>query len=149
MKKKIFIFPLLLTLFLLSVSFVSAQNTNNSSQGGIDNSAQGGIDNPSQGGMNRKINVTIENPLDCGQDCTLVDFLKKIVDELVLPIGAILAVLAFIYTGFLFVMAQGNPGKLTTARTALLYTVVGTALLLGAWVFANVIRGTVNSLIVN
>ncbi|KKT95852.1 MAG: hypothetical protein UW97_C0021G0004 [Parcubacteria group bacterium GW2011_GWA2_45_15] len=56
------------------------------------------------------------------------------------------AVLAFVYAGFLYVTAQGNESKLKTAHKALLYTSVGTAVLLGSWVIAKVIENTINQL---
>ena len=98
--------------------------------------------NPDTGGGNPPvgIKVKLENPFKGGD--TLFAFIQTIINKLILPIGGILAVLAFIYSGFLYVMAQGNETKLKTAHKALLYTAVGTALLLGAWVFANVICHT-------
>ena len=55
-------------------------------------------------------------------------------------------VLAVIYAGFLFVKAQGNSGELEIAKNALLYTVIGGALLLGAFVIATAIKQTVNDI---
>jgi len=72
--------------------------------------------------------------------------LKSIVNNVLLPIGGVLAVLAFIYSGFLYVVAQGNESKIDEAHRALLYTSVGTAILLGAWVIVGVIEKTVNQL---
>lgn len=86
------------------------------------------------------------NPIACGSDCTLFTLLRMIIDKIILPIGGILAVLSFIYAGFLYVTAQGNESKLATAHKALLYTSVGTAVLLGSWVIAKVIENTINSL---
>lgn len=87
----------------------------------------------------------IKNPFRVGD--TLYDLVEAIVNKIILPIGGVLSVLAFIYSGFLYVMAQGNETKLKTAHTALLYTVIGTAILLGSWVLANLIRATVNQVI--
>ncbi|MDP3874980.1 MAG: hypothetical protein U1C66_00395 [Patescibacteria group bacterium] len=94
------------------------------------------------------INVTLENPFNCGgvSPCTLFALLGAIIDKIILPIGGVLAVLAFIYSGFLYVTAQGNETKLATAHKALLYTSVGTAVLLGSWVIAKVIENTINQL---
>ncbi len=57
-----------------------------------------------------------------------------------------MAVLAFIYSGFLYVMAQGDETKIKTAHRALLYTAIGTAVLLGAAVISAVITATINQL---
>lgn len=90
----------------------------------------------------------IVNPFNCGgvTPCNIFTLLKAIIDRIILPIGGVLAVLAFIYSGFLYVTAQGNDTKLAKAHRALLYTVIGTAVLLGSWVIANVIENTINSL---
>src|SRR3989344_8110183 len=83
------------------------------------------------------VNITLDNPFSIGN--SLFALMKAVVDKIILPIGGILAVLAFIYSGFLYVTAQGNESKLATAHKALLYTAIGTAVLLGSWVLANVI----------
>ena len=90
--------------------------------------------------------ITLDNPIACGSSCTLFTLLRMIIDNIILPIGGGLAVMAFIYSGFLYVTAQGNETKLKTAHKALLYTSVGTAVLLGSWVIAKVIENTINSL---
>jgi hypothetical protein len=84
------------------------------------------------------------NPLSVGS--SLADFLQAIVDKVILPIGSIAAVGAFIWTGFLFVVARGNESTLERAKRSLLYTSIGTALLLGAWTLATVVQTTVNQL---
>ncbi|MDO8590307.1 MAG: hypothetical protein Q7R69_03510 [bacterium] len=90
--------------------------------------------------------LTLKNPINCGSDCTLFTLLRIIIDKIILPIGGVLAVLSFIYSGFLYVTAQGNETNLKTAHKALLYTSVGTAVLLGSWVLAQVIETTINKL---
>lgn len=97
-----------------------------------------------QSGATSTVRTSITNPLKTGD--TVQDLFKSIIDNILIPIGAILAVLAFIWSGFLFVMAQGEPAKLETAKRALLYTAIGTAILLGAKVILDVITGTVSSL---
>lgn len=86
----------------------------------------------------------LRNPFK-GPD-SLASLLEVIVNDILLPIGALLAVVAFIFTGFKFVAAQGKPADLEKARKMLLYTSVGTAILLGAWVLAKVICTTVGQL---
>ncbi len=72
----------------------------------------------------------------------LVDFLFSIV----LQVGVPIAVIMLIYSGFLFVTARGNPEQITTARRAFMWTVIGTAVLLGASVLAGVIQGTIDQI---
>jgi hypothetical protein len=144
-------FSLFLTLGAVLVYAQSQGGVNNPAQGGVNNPAQGGINNPAQGGINNPsvgVKFSIDNPFNCGgvSPCTLFSFLRSIIDNIILPIGGVLAVLAFIFSGFLYVMAQGNETKLKTAHNALLYTAIGTAILLGSWVLAKVIETTVNQL---
>jgi hypothetical protein len=63
-----------------------------------------------------------------------------------LTIGIPIVALAIIYCGFLFVFARGNSEKLTKAKDALLYTLIGAAVLLGAWAIATMIQSTVMGL---
>jgi hypothetical protein len=52
-----------------------------------------------------------------------------------------------VYSGFLFVTAQGNQAKLAIAKTNFFYAVLGALLILSAWVLANLIGGTVTQLL--
>lgn len=90
------------------------------------------------------VKTTIENPFKTGS--TLVDFLKTIVNSVLLPVGAVVAVMCFIWAGFKFVTAQGDEGKIKEARGALLWTVIGTLVLLGATGIINVVADTINKL---
>ena len=63
-----------------------------------------------------------------------------------LELGIPVVALAVVYCGFLFVAARGNPEKLTKAKGALLYTLIGAAILLGAWAIATLISNTIASL---
>lgn len=63
-----------------------------------------------------------------------------------LQIGIPVVALAIIYSGFLFVFARGNSEKLGKAKDALLYSVIGAAILLGSWAIAKLIAVTVTTL---
>ena len=76
---------------------------------------------------------------------TLNDFIKILLEG-VLRIGIPLIALAVIYCGFLFVSARGKPEAITKAREALLYTLIGAAILLGSWAIAQLIANTVLAL---
>ncbi len=90
------------------------------------------------------INTNIENPLG-NNIVDLSTFIQAVV-KIVLVVGIPLLALAIIYAGFLFVKAQGNSEELTKAKHALLYTVIGGALLLGAFVISNAIVSTVKEI---
>ncbi|MCX6754200.1 MAG: hypothetical protein NTV03_04060 [Candidatus Nomurabacteria bacterium] len=87
----------------------------------------------------------IANPLGTTGPQNLPDFIKAII-KIVLVVGIPILVLAIIYSGFLYVSAQGNPSKLEIAHRNLLYTVIGGALLLGAFVIATAIGQTVKDI---
>ena len=74
-----------------------------------------------------------------------MEFVKAIL-EVVLKIGIPVAAMFIIYSGFLFVKAQGNEAELTKAKNAFTYAVIGTAILLGSWLLAKGIESTINSL---
>lgn len=95
-------------------------------------------------GTGTSVKTTINNPLgDNIKD--IPSFIKAIIDIVVL-IGVPIVTLAIIYSGFLFVKAQGNPEQLTNAKKTLLYTLIGAALLLGAFVIAVAIGSTVDDI---
>lgn len=96
------------------------------------------------GGGGTNIDIKIENPLgDNIKD--IPSFIKEIIN-IVLIVGVPIVALAIIYTGFLFVKAQGNPEALTKAKKTLLYTIIGAVLLLGAFVIAEAIGKTVEDI---
>lgn len=72
-------------------------------------------------------------------------FIKTLLEG-VLRIGMPIVALAIIYCGFLFVSARGNSEKITKAKDALLYTIIGAAILLGSWAIAKMISATVTGL---
>lgn len=76
---------------------------------------------------------------------SIPDLIKTLLEG-VLKIGIPIIALAIIYSGFLFVFARGNSEKLTKAKDALLYTLIGAAILLGSWAIAKMISATVTGL---
>ena len=90
------------------------------------------------------ITTGITNPL--GDSVTDIPTLIKTIIGFVLLIGVPIITLAIIYAGFLFVTAQGNTETLKKAKETLLYTIIGAALLLGSYIIANAIQGTVNDI---
>lgn len=85
---------------------------------------------------------SVQNPLKATSFAGLV---KGLLDALII-IGIPVAVLFIVFAGFKFVTALGNPEKLTIAKKNLLYTVIGIAIFLGAWLIAQVIFNTVTRL---
>lgn len=85
---------------------------------------------------------TLPNPIKAA---TLQDFADSVL-AVVSNIGGILAVFFIIYAGFLFVTAGGNEEKRKSAKSALLYAVIGTAILIGARALSLIVCSTVESL---
>jgi len=88
--------------------------------------------------------ITLDNPFSGGD--SLLELLNTIINEIIFPIGGVLAILAFIYAGFKYVTAQGDTTKIEEAHQTLLYVVIGTAILLGARLISEVISGTIDQL---
>ncbi len=82
------------------------------------------------------------NPL---QVSSIAELIQKLL-EFVVKIGTILLTFMLIYVGFQFVIARGNEEKISTARTSLMWTIIGGLILLGAQVIASAIAATVNAL---
>jgi hypothetical protein len=89
------------------------------------------------------INFNIKNPINVD---TIQGFIEILL-RTVLIIGVPIVALAIIYCGFLFVKARGNSEEIKKAKGAIMYTIVGAFLLLGAWVLANAIKNTVDDII--
>ena len=136
------ILVLVIPLLFISSAFVFAQPPTS----GGNPPTSGGNPTTSGGNPTTNLSVKFENPFEGSGNGSLFDFLKTIIDRILLPIGGILAVLAFIYSGFLYVMAQGDESKIKTAHKALLYSAIGTAVLLGSWTLATVIENTIKQL---
>ena len=87
----------------------------------------------------------LENPLK-SEFSSIPAFIAgalKVVVMLALPV----IVLFFVIAGFKFISAQGNPSALSEARKNFMWVVVGALLIMGAWVLATLLAGTVSQLI--
>ena len=87
---------------------------------------------------------TLGNPLNPSFS-TIPNFIAGALRVLVMLALPILT-LMIVYSGFLFVFARGNQEKLGTAKTNLMYVLIGSTLILGAWIIATLISGTVSQL---
>ncbi|MBP9701269.1 MAG: hypothetical protein KBD54_02645 [Candidatus Pacebacteria bacterium] len=94
-------------------------------------------------GSGFKLDIRLQNPLKVN---TIQDAVKFFVNTLV-KIAIPFIVIFFIWAGFKFILAQGNPTKVGEAKKMFWYTIIGTLLILGAWTITNAIIGTVNSII--
>ena len=110
------------------------------------NPGDGSGSNSGDGSGSNLVEFSIKNPFKSGVGDSMYVLIKNIMDEIILPIGGVLCVLAFIYAGFLYVTAQGDEKQITKANTALLNAAIGTAVLLGSWVLATAICKTIGLL---
>lgn len=84
---------------------------------------------------------TIDNPIAADNlQCLVLLLFKTAVNIL-----AFVCVGYFIWVGFLFVQAQGNDSALKAAKQTLTNVIIGTVLVMGAWVFADILSRTINS----
>ena len=85
------------------------------------------------------------NPLS--GDMSFMEFITFLVkDVLVGLIAPIVLTLALLYTGFMFIMAQGKEQELARAKNMFFFVIIGGILLLGAYVILEVLVNTVDEL---
>lgn len=89
------------------------------------------------------LNIHLNNPLSGVS--TIPDAINKFLG-IIIRIALPLIIVFFIWSGFSFILARGNAKKVTDAKNMFLFTIIGTLLILGAWVITNAIIGTVNSI---
>lgn len=82
--------------------------------------------------------AAFENPIKVN---SVEEFLVEVL-RAAAKIGGVVAAICIMWAGFLYVTAQGDEGKISRAHSAFRYAVIGTVLMLGASVFANVICKT-------
>lgn len=84
----------------------------------------------------------LANPLKVNTIQELLNLILQVVVTLAVPI----IVLFIIYSGFLYVTAQGKPEAIKKATTAFTWTIIGGVIVLGASLLLTVITNTVNAL---
>lgn len=90
------------------------------------------------------VDTKLANPLKSDLD-TFPKFVAGVTNTAVQVLMPFV-VLSFIYAGFLFVKAQGNPKELEEARAVIWYSVIGAFILFGAYGFAQIIGETVSTI---
>lgn len=166
---RIHLLPLLvlgILFFSVALGTVHAQTTNVGTGGGTTNvGSGGGTTNTGTGGGTTNVGTgggttivgtgagnkencgngagTLQNPLN--NICDLPTLLKVIL-QAVIELGSIILVIMLVWVGFLFVMARGNPEEISKARGALVWTLIGGLILLGAQAIMEVIKATVEGL---
>ncbi len=93
------------------------------------------------GGSSGSSGGKLDNPLGPGMN-TIADLIKAIAN-IIFKIGFLVAGIFIILSGMKFVTARGNPEELKKARSMFMWTIIGTAVLLGAIVIVEVIQATI------
>lgn len=140
----------------ISLSYQCSDGNDNDNDGKIDFTGFGSspmdpgcsssTDDSENGGETATTDLSfkINNPLQHDID-TLPKFINKLV-EIFLMIGTPIVALMIIYAGFLFVVARGNPEAIEKAKKTLGYTLLGAAILLGAFVISTAIQDTITNI---
>ena len=90
--------------------------------------------------------VTANIPSPTG-DTDLMSLITKILNGVLMPIAAVFVTVWIIYAGFKYVVAQGNPTKVSEAHKTLLWSLIGAGILLGAAGISKVVETTIKALI--
>ena len=84
----------------------------------------------------------LENPIKYSNFSDFVAAITQTAVQILMPF----VVLAFIYSGFLFVKARGNEKDLEEAKKAITWSIVGAFILFGAWGFSQIIKTTISTI---
>lgn len=76
---------------------------------------------------------------------SILEFINTALD-VILQLAVPVAVIFIIWAGFLFVVARGNPAKLEIAKKAILYALIGVALIFGARYIAAILTTTLKEI---
>lgn len=88
-----------------------------------------------------KLNVKINNPLKVSTIQEAIKLFMGTVVKVAIPF----IVVFFIWAGFNFILARGNPEGIKKAKNMFWYTIIGSLLIFGAWAITNAIIGTINA----
>jgi len=129
--KNIFISLFIISLifsFALPVVTLAAESANES---GTSNQSS----NTNEGSTGSSL---IKNPLSAK---SVSELLQQILD-LITQIGIVVVAGGIIYTGFLYVWARGNSSKIAEAHKVIRMTLIGSAIIIGAFAIVKVVQET-------
>ncbi len=81
------------------------------------------------------------NKLDEAEECTLTDVivLGNNLINFAITLSVPIFILLFMYAGFLYMTANGNPGKISDAHGLFYKGIIGFVIILSAWLIVNLI----------
>lgn len=121
---------------VLPVAYISAADAGGTTGG---REAGGVTDGQSQP-------IPLHNPLDKGGIRDIPALIAALL-RLIVKIGGYIAVIFIVWSGFLFVSAQGNEKKLEDAKRAFFYTIIGVGILLAAEAISIGLANTINNIV--
>lgn len=92
------------------------------------------------------VHAQLINPIGGSITMDTIPQLISAILDVVVRIGSVVLVFMIIYSGYIFVTAQGNMEQLTKAKHTLKWAIIGGALLLGAWALSLGIGETIDNL---
>lgn len=97
--------------------------------------------------------TTSQNPSTKLQNPLRVDSISEVIIlavDIMIYVGVSFAILAIIFVGFKFIMAQGNSEKLKDAKMWFMWIIIGLAILISSKVIVEIVKNTlVKSGVVN
>lgn len=79
--------------------------------------------------------MILPNPVNANTFTELINLFAGLAVQIGIPIAAIF----IIFAGFQFVTARGNETKLQAAKKTFYWAIIGTVILVGAWVIAKAV----------
>ena len=139
-------FLIIVAVLIVPVFLIAQSNTPGGD--GVDDASGGAEveinDTPATAGSPSSQVIKFPRPFK-GTGESLEDFVNLLIQDILMPIGGVVAVLMIMYAGFLYVTAGGKPDqikKLVKPFSA----VIGAAILLGAYVISSAIFKTLEAL---
>jgi hypothetical protein len=89
--------------------------------------------------------ATLQNPLNPAFN-SIPNFIAGALKVLVMVALPIIS-LYIVYSGYIYLAAQGNPGEISKAHKNFMYVLVGSLLILGAWTIATMLGATAQQIV--
>jgi hypothetical protein len=90
--------------------------------------------------------IKLRNPLKTEFD-SIPTIVTAVIQKIIIPLTIPFVVIMIIWSGFLLVKSQGNPGELKKAKNAIKWTFIGALVILASYVIAEAIQGTIVDMI--
>lgn len=104
------------------------------------------VNKTTTGGTGSNVSAKLQNPLKVNS----IEAVILLAVDIMIYVGVSFAILALIFVGLKFVMAQGKPEEINKAKAWFLWIIIGLAVLISAKVIVEIVQNTlVKSGVVN